>query len=298
MTTASFSADTTRAVTEAACAEAGIPSDDVRLMRLGENALFHIPSCRVVVRIARTMDYWADVVREVAVSKWLHQAGISAAQVVDSVGQPLAVDGHPVTFWHFISGEPAPYSRIGDLGSLLRRLHALEPPAELQLPNEDILDRVQPRIEKAPIAESDRRFLLRRLDELSDEVAALEYVLPASAVHGDAHIGNVMIADDGAPVLIDFERFAYGQPEWDLGMTATEFRTAGWWSDAEYQTFVDSYGFDVTQWSGFQTVQAVHQLKMTTWIMQNVQESQDIADEYDARMRTIRDGLSSTWSPR
>ncbi len=297
MTTASFSADTTRAVMEAACAEAGISFDDARLMRLGENALFHVPSCGVVVRIARTMDYWADVVREVAVSKWLHGAGFSAAQADESIRQPIAVDGHPVTFWRHIPGETAPYSRIGDLGALLRRLHDLQPPAELNLPNEDILDRVQPRVEKAPIADSDRDFLLRRLDELSDEVASLDYVLPASAVHGDAHIGNLMISN-GDPVLIDFERFAYGQPEWDLGMTATEYRTAGWWSAAQYRAFVDAYGFDVTRWAGFRTVEAVHQLKMTTWIMQNVCESQDIADEFEARMRTIRDGLASTWSPR
>lgn len=103
---------------------------------------------------------------------------------------------------------------------------------------------------------------------------------------------------DGKTVLIDFERFAYGQPEWDLGMTATEHRSAGWWSPEQYQAFVDACGFDVTQWSGFETVEAVHQLKMTTWIMQHVQESQDIADEFEARMRTIRDGLPSTWTPR
>lgn len=66
---------------------------------------------------------------------------------------------------------------------------------------------------------------------------------------------------DGKAVLIDFERFAYGQPEWDVGMTATEYDTAGWWSPEQYRAFVDAYGFDVTQWSGFPTVEAVHQLK-------------------------------------
>lgn len=294
---ASFSSTATRAVMEEACAAAGLPTEDARLMRLGENALYHLPSQEVVVRIARTMDYWPDVAREVAVSKWLHEVGFAAAQVIDTISQPLVVSDYPVTFWHYIDGEPAPYSRIGDLGELLRRLHNLQIPPDLHLPPDDILGRVEPRVETAPIDEPDRKFLLARLEELRDEVANLEYALPASAVHGDAHIKNVMVAN-GESVLIDFERFAFGQPEWDLGMTATEYKTARWWTAEQYKTFVDAYGFDVTSWAGFRTMEAVHQLKMTTWVMQNVHESQDIADEFASRMRTIRDGLQSKWSPR
>lgn len=148
----------------------------------------------------------------------------------------------------------------------------------------------------APISEPDRVFLLRRLAELRDEVADLDYVLPPAVIHGDAHIKNVMVAD-GRAILIDFERAAYGQPEWDLGMTATEYSTAGWWRSDQYQAFVDGYGFDVTRWPGFPTVRSVHELKMTTWIMQRVRDSTDIAEEFASRMRTIRDRAPSTWNP-
>lgn len=266
-------------------------------MRMGENALYLLPSENVVVRVARTLDYLPDVAREVAVSKWLNSAGLHAAEAVESIEQPVTAEGFPVTFWSFIPGEPAPYSRIGDLGGLLHDLHSLPVPGDLDLPEQDILDRVQPRVEKAPIAESDRTFLLARLDELRDQVAELEYPLEPCAIHGDAHIKNVMISG-GTAVLIDFERFAYGQPEWDLGMTATEYNTAGWWTRAHYQAFIDAYGFDVTEWAGFPTIEAVHQLKMTTWIMQNIEESDEIAAEYESRMRTIRDGKPSAWAPR
>lgn len=297
MTNVPFSAESTYSVMHAGCQEAGLDTDSAQLIRLGENALYHLPNEDVVVRIARTMDYWRDVAREVAVSRWLHTAGLQAAQVVETIEQPLAVDGHPVTFWHYIPGEPAPYARIGELGALLRQLHRTTPPAELDLPEQDILDRVKPRVEKAPIGDSDRRFLLTHLEELRDQADELKYELEPCALHGDAHIKNVMVSD-GQAILIDFERFAHGQPEWDLGMTATEYRTAGWWTPGQYRAFVDGYGYDVTEWSGFPTVQAVHQLKMTTWIMQNVEESQDIADEFESRMKTIRDGQPSTWNPR
>ncbi len=82
------------------------------------------------------------------------------------------------------------------------------------------------------------------------------------------------------------------------GMTATEDHTAGWCSSEQYRAFVAAYGFDVTQWSGFPTIEEVHQLKMTTWIMQNIEESEEIAEEHESRMRTIRDGKPSTWAPR
>ena len=72
-------------------------------------------------------------------------------------------------------------------------------------------------------------------------------------------------------------------------MTATEYRTAGWWTDAEYASFVEAYGYDITSWKeGFPILRAVHEIKMTTWLMQNVNESSDIAREYETRMRVIR----------
>ncbi|MGH3801372.1 MAG: hypothetical protein ACRDTD_14795 [Pseudonocardiaceae bacterium] len=37
---------------------------------------------------------------------------------------------------------------------------------------------------------------------------------------------------------------------------------------------------------------------MTTWLMQSVGESAEIADEYTARMRTIRDGERGRSWPR
>ena len=104
---------------------------------------------------------------------------------------------------------------------------------------------------------------------------------------------------DGEPIFIDFERFAWGQPEWDLSMTATEYQTAGWWTDAEYASFAEAYGYDVMSWvEGFPILRAVHEIKMTTWLMQNVNESPDIAREYENRMRRIRrENTAAPWRP-
>lgn len=280
----------------AACASAGLDSADARLMRLGENALFHLPAAGVVVRIARTMDYWDDAVKEVNVAHWLADNRFPAAETYD-VAQPVEAAGQPVTFWRFIDGRPGDERDIGTLGTVLRRLHATQPPTTFILPPEDILERVEPRILSAPIPRDDKDFLSQRLRDLGHKVSTLDYPLSPAPTHGDAHSENLMIRD-GEPIFIDFERFAWGQPEWDLAMTATEYLTAKWWTDEQYAQFCDAYGYDVTTWKdGFPVLQAVHELKMTTWLMQNVAESQEIADEYQVRMRTLRGEPSPGWRP-
>jgi Ser/Thr protein kinase RdoA (MazF antagonist) len=291
-----FTAQLAAQVLADACEAVDMDASGARPLRLGENALFHLPMESVVARIARTMDYWADSVNEVNVARWLTQEGFPAAEVV-GIAQPIEVDEHPVTFWRYIQGRDGDRGDIGTLGGVLRRLHTLPRPTAFSLPNENILGRVESRVVTTTVPPADKEFLLARLRELRSELLYLQFPLAPSPTHGDAHSENIMIRDD-EPILIDFERFSWGQPEWDLAMTATEYKTAGWWTDDEYRTFVAAYGYDVTSWSdGFDVLRRVHELKMTTWLMQNINESTEIADEYQVRMRTIRDGIPSVWRP-
>ena len=271
----------------AACAAADLDSAGAELIRFGENALFRLASAPIVVRIARTMDYWPDALNEVRVSRWLSLNRFLAAELFDTP-QPIEAAGRPVTFWRFIEGRAGTRQDIATLGHVLRRLHQTPPPTDFTLPTEDILGRVGPRIEAASLPSADKDFLLQRLSELRDEVAGLSFLLPPAPTHGDAHNENLMIRGNQA-IIIDFERFSWGQPEWDLAMTATEFQTGGWWTEEEYHQFADAYGYDVMSWTeGFKTLRSVHEIKMTTWLMQNVNVSREIADEFQIRMRTIR----------
>ncbi|MDQ3763146.1 MAG: aminoglycoside phosphotransferase family protein [Actinomycetota bacterium] len=229
-----FSVAAAERVLKMACDASGLDDTNVELIRLGENALFRLSSHSVVIRIARTMDYWDDAVKEIAVARWLAEHQFPAAQVYE-VFQPVRAAGHPVTFWRYISGRTGHRGDVRALGSLLRRLHRTPRPAAFNLPCEDVLGRVGRRIESAPVGEADRDFLLRRLEEIRSELPRLRYPLPAAPIHGDAHVKNLMFCDDH-PILIDFERFAWGQPEWDLARTATEYQTARWWTDAEYNS--------------------------------------------------------------
>jgi aminoglycoside phosphotransferase (APT) family kinase protein len=280
---------------KAACDIAGLETRGAHLLRLGENALFQLPEPRIVVRIARSMAYLPDAAREVAIARWLASDAFPAVRVSD-IAQPVEAVGRPVTFWHWIDGRNGNRDDIETLALFLRRLHQRPRPVTFELPNENILSRVQGRLEKAAVSTGDRDFLQGLLQDVKAALPNLQFPLPPAVTHGDAHVQNLMVAADG-PLLIDFERVAWGQPEWDLAMTATEYKTAGWWADAEYERFSEAYGFDVTSWSGFPVLQKVHEIKMVSWLAQMVDESPDIAREFEVRMRTIRGQRTERWQP-
>ncbi|WP_396229821.1 phosphotransferase enzyme family protein, partial [Frankia sp. CpI1-P] len=233
--------ESSRLTLRAVCRRVGLSDEDATLIRLGENALYRLSVVPVVVRIARK-GYWDDAVKEVRVAQWFAETNYPAVRLYD-LPQPVEVAGHPVTFWYLIDGRDGTESEgdVAHLGFLLRRLHHLDAPATFRLPHENILGRVEGRIANAPTLAADREFLLDRCRRIRAELSDLVFPLPPGPTHGDAHVGNIMINGRG-PILIDLERVAWGQPEWDLSMTATEYRTAGWWSDAEYASFVDAYG--------------------------------------------------------
>ncbi len=291
-----FSPQSSRTSLAEACRIVSVDGSDAVLIRLGENAIFHIPQEGLVIRIARGMDVFDDARKEVAVARWLQTTDVCAAELAN-YDQPIIADGRPVTFWRYInsSGQEATTS---ELGAVLRALHALTPPSAVGLPELDFFDRVDVRIDRATeIPDKDREFLRRRVEELRAAYADLVFPLPECAVHGDAHTANLIKTADGSAILIDFERFAFGHPEIDLAVTAVE-RDIGWYSDSDYAAFVEAYGFDVTEWSGYSVIRDISELKMATWLMQNAGHGDDVAAEVRVRLDSLRNGgAPRRWKP-
>jgi aminoglycoside phosphotransferase (APT) family kinase protein len=280
---------------EEACRATGLRPDDAELLRLGENAIFRLAHNRVIVRIARNLDILEDAAKEVAVARWLRGATFAVTEPAD-YKQPIIARGRPVTFWKLID-DSGTKAAIADLGAILRQLHGLPVPADLQLPWFDMFGRVGERIAAADLTDADRSFLAGRLHLLRAQYQELRFGLPASAVHGDAHQSNLIKRPDGGIVLIDLERFAFGQPESDLSVTATEY-LVGWHSDDQYAGFVRAYGRDVMDWEGFPVIRAVNELKMTTWLMQNIGHSDRIAREFRTRLASLHDSdAPRAWQP-
>ncbi len=239
---AEFSSSAALPVLRGACHQVGLSSDGAELLRIGENAIFRLASGPIVVRIARSAGRLPRVKREVCVARWLAAARVPAVRVIDEIEQPLMVDGHPVSFWHAVTGgEPVP-THV-DLARLLAAYHGT-PDCPCDLEAFEPLTTSASRLAKAEgVDPGDREFLLARCADLTAQFEHLEFALPPGPIHGDAHTRN-LLTDHGQVVLIDFEAAAIGPREWDLLPTSIAVPRYGL-PEERYQEFAAAYGFDV-----------------------------------------------------
>jgi aminoglycoside phosphotransferase (APT) family kinase protein len=291
-----FTVMTTRATLRRACKIAGFDQRGARLLRLGENAMFRLAE-PIVVRIARTAAYEPDARKEVAVARWLEAENYPAVRALP-IDQPLVIDGYVVTFWEAVSDEEV-YGTPAEVAALLVRLHALTPPAGLDLQPLRPFARAERRIEQNGwLSPGDRSFLRTRLEELRARYAQLQFILPPGVIHGDASVGNVIHDGDGRPVLIDLDGFAIGPREWDLVLTAVYYDSFGWHSAAEYAAFAEVYGFDVMRWPGYPVLRDVREFLMVTWLSQKAGHDEQVAAEVRKRIASLRTGSSKRdWQP-
>ncbi|MFI6153719.1 phosphotransferase family protein [Kitasatospora sp. NPDC051170] len=254
----------------AACALAGLPAEGASLIREGENALWRLPG-GVVARVGRT-GQTAAASRELAVARWLFECGVPSVRPLESIAQPLDIDGRPVTFWHQLP--PHAHGTAADLAPLLRRLHQLPVPS-FALGHLDPFVRLTLRIDGAStVRPPDKVWLHGRLTDLRAAWAGLPPGLPAGVVHGDAWGGNVAVTAS-TTYLLDFERTSLGPPEWDLTAVAVEqgvFDTA---TPEEYAAFCEAYGTDVTTWPGYPVLRDLRELRLTCYALQLAADDPD-----------------------
>jgi aminoglycoside phosphotransferase (APT) family kinase protein len=281
-----FTSETAERTLQAACAIAGLDGRGARLLRLGTNANYRLAAHPIMVRIAP--GHIEDVRKEVDVARWLAGSGFPAARVVEDIDQPLILGERAATFWELIEESPEP-ARVVDVARLLRDLHRLPEPRAFALPPFEPLAHTIRRL-GAAIDGEDVQFLRNRCELLQQQFADLEFLLPPGVIHGDAHEGNALRDRSGIVRLLDFESFAIGPREWDLGVLALRYRPFGWISEDDYKACVVAYGgFDVTEWPGFPVLRAIRELSMTTWLLRKASESPEHYAEFRKRMADLRD---------
>ncbi|SFE11581.1 Thiamine kinase [Actinopolyspora alba] len=291
-----FTHETAARTLEQVCQRASLDSAGAELVRIGENAVFRLRE-PVIVRIARTSRYADAAAKEVAVARWLESAGYPATRALD-VEQPIVVDGRVATVWESVS-EHEEYGDIGQVATLIRDLHRLDPPETLKLPELDPFVRADTRLAKVRgVSDDDLAFLHEGLADARRKWNELEFVLPRGPVHGDASIGNVIRASDGHAVLIDLDGFATGPREWDLIQTAMYYDRFGWHTHEEYETFVGIYDYDLLEWPGYHDLAAIREVLMTIWLSQKAGDDARSAAEVHNRVDDMRTGASRRdWAP-
>lgn len=133
-------------------------------------------------------------------------------------------DGRAVTQWPRVRVlDPTSEQPWRGIGQLLARLHTLPITSSHRLPQHTWLPRLaRARARLAPSADVSPEALVRRaIDSCSQEIERSEMAARAheTLVHGDFHLGQVAVTDDGLR-LIDVDDLALGDPVWDLARPA------------------------------------------------------------------------------
>lgn len=269
---------------EQACAAVGLNSAGAEPVRLAENQIWRLPGQRVIVRIARAGQA-AAARREVRVARWLAENDVPAVRLID-VEQPVEADGRPITFWEELP--PHEHGTVVDVAQLLRQLHALPAPT-LELGYLDPFVRIGERLQTATsLNETDRAWLHGLHQDLLVAWAERPTGRPECAIHGDAWPGNLIRITDGARLMMDLERFSLGPPEWDLVSTAVRTKTTGAVTLVEYDEFCAVYGYDVTEWAGYEILAGARELRMVTYAAQHAAGNPEWADQAQYRVDCLR----------
>ncbi|MBF9071829.1 aminoglycoside phosphotransferase family protein [Streptacidiphilus sp. NEAU-YB345] len=291
--------DASREHLREACEAVGLlgQSDRAELIRLGENAMWRLPSRGLVARIARDGQQSAAA-REVRVASWLAVNGIPAVKPAEDLEQALEVSGRAVTWWHDL-GQHRP-DTVAELAALLRRLHALPVPDGLSLGHTDPFVRLDERIGQTDLDAGQQAWLHERLAELRQAWDELPSASPEVVVHGDAWAGNVAVTPDGNAFLLDFERTAIGPREWDLASIAVAFQTSGTVSADRYRSYCRAYGLDVTDWPGYPTLRGARELRLVCFAAQTAVQHPTAHAQAVYRLECLQ-GLHGprpwSWSP-
>ncbi|TVL93436.1 aminoglycoside phosphotransferase [Streptomyces sp. SAJ15] len=273
-----------------------------RLLAFGENAVFAVERPDrpdLVVRISRTADAHARdrAERELRVAEWLAAEELPTARPAPwGADQPLACDGHLVTFWERL---PAAVRPAGprDLAKLLRLVHALPAPP-FELPRRELLGGVERwlRLAGDAIDPADAACLRARRDDFAAGVAELTPHLPLGPIHGDALPRNVHVGPDG-PVLLDLETFSADLREHDLVVMALSRDRYGL-DPAAYDDFVVAYGWDVRDWDGCALLRGARETASCAWVAQHAPGNPAARREFDRRIASLREGDATVrWHP-
>jgi Ser/Thr protein kinase RdoA (MazF antagonist) len=279
----------------------GHAGTELRLIRLGENALFHAPALEALLRVARPQKPPRAIAGTITLARLLRAEGIPAPEPLTYPGlvQPFVSPLGTVTFWRYYKEDRSRRFSLEDFGRLLREFHARGSVFEHCLPKWRPLEHTRRRLDEArqqAIPPGWLRVLSGRMVEVDEGLQHLRSELGHGAVHGDAHRGNLLLTTEG-PVLLDLDEVCVAPREWDLTPTLVARRRFGLSQD-HWASFSTAYGYDLLQSPAARPLVWLRELAMTTWLLQQYGATREIDEELERRIASLEedDHHWTTWN--
>lgn len=203
-----------RAATETAIAH-GITPDRCDILQNGSTLVLRLTES-LVARVVQDVDgprqgtVW--FARENAIARHLTEHGAPVIPLhPDLPPGPHEHLGYPINFWQYVTrvnAEPDPR----EIGRTLRECHDIMRRFEMPLPRLAILTESLDILQDRELFPADTQQMLR--DHLTHSIEVLSRH-PQQALHGDAHMGNLMNTTSGL-LWTDWEDTFAGPVEWDV----------------------------------------------------------------------------------
>jgi hypothetical protein len=216
----------------AVAARHGVRCDEPVVLRAASNLLVRLAPAPVVARVStvtatvRDGDAW--YAREIAMASHLVAAGAPVVAPSAEIDPgPHHHDGLSLSFWTYVD-EAGRSLDSHEAGRRLRLCHEALASFAGELPRWAVLDeahRALAGLESSGALDAGDAALLRRAGERAR--ARIDAHAPAlQAIHGDAHLHNVINGPDG-PLWNDWEDCFLGPRAWDLGCMHAAARAFG-----------------------------------------------------------------------
>ena len=115
-------------------------------------------------------------------------------------------------------------------------------------------------------------------------------------MHGDAWQGNLVVTDDGSPILLDFDHVSIGHPAWDLIPLAVDHEDFARIDNEDYSAFITAYsGYDVREAPWFRTLADLQELRWTAFVAGKAAHNADAAAEVSHRLACLRGEVPRPW---
>jgi aminoglycoside phosphotransferase (APT) family kinase protein len=248
------------AALSAACAQAGLSSDDAQVLYARSNTVYKLGARPVVARLryAPGSAAWHDRLDvSVRVTAWLHEKGFPCVRPLE-VGQPVSAGGYLVTFWHYLPDVMPAQEDVESLALLLRQLHALPAPP-FRLPPALPLSSLPEDTRRCQwLPDLQRSWLLARAAELEHEYVTTQWSLGRGLIHCDAWAENLIRYRNGV-VLADWDSVSYGPREQDIVPSLIRQRFGR--PAAEWDQFCRAYGVEPHKLPGLGVLREMRELR-------------------------------------
>jgi len=189
--------------------------DGCEIIGQGSNGIVYRQDEEIVVKVYKAHNELADIERERELARTAFIKGIPTAISFDIV----KYNGHLASVFELLNAKSISKRILADNSE-----ENLDKNAEIFV---DVLKTINESVDDGHVMPSHKETALMWTEYLKDDLPAASYeklhkmveAIPESdhIIHGDYHTNNVLIQEDGEPVLIDMDTLSHGDPIFEWG---------------------------------------------------------------------------------